>query len=344
MQLSLTDRRHVGSTALSLPPFGFGGGALGELYAKIDEEQSRAALATAWDSGIRFYDTAAWYGRGLSEVRVGGFLRPKPRSDYMLTTKVGRTLHRPRDPAHFDRSPWAGGLNFEVKFDYSRDGILHSYGQALQRLGIDTVDALIIHDLDADYLGDKLPGHQRQLESSGFAALQELKSAGDIKAIGMGVNSTEAFNEVALRVDVDFLIVAMPYTLLDQSSLTTGMARCLELGIGVIIGAPFSSGILATGSGSKATYGYVSAPAAIQDKVKRIEAVCRAHGVALPAAALRFPLAHPAVVSIIPGVISGEQVRQNIASVGAPIPAGFWSDLKSQALIDPDSPTPKDAK
>lgn len=344
MVLSLGERRRVGNTALEVPPFGFGGGALGELYAPIDEEVARGALAAAWDAGIRFYDTAAWYGRGLSEHRVGNFLRPKPRGDYVLTTKVGRTLHRPADPAHFDRKPWAGGLNFEVKFDYSRDGMLHSYGQALQRLGIDTVDALLIHDLDAEYQGDRFATSQHELESSGFKALQELKAAGDIKAVGMGINSTAAFNEVATRVDVDFLIVAMPYTLIDQSSLATGMARCAERGIGVVIGAPFASGILATGSGTNATYGYVSAPATVQAKVRRIEAVCRAHRVELPAAALQFPLAHPAVVSIIPGVISAEQLRQNIALVTEPIPDAFWSDLKGEGLIDADAPTPKGRK
>lgn len=340
MKLSLNDRRKVGSTTLALPPFGFGGGALGELYAPIEEAQSTATLNAAWDAGLRFYDTAPWYGRGLSENRVGNFLRPKPRADYILTTKVGRTLHRPKDPTTFDRSPWTGGLNFEVKFDYSRDGILHSYGQALQRLGIDTVDALLVHDLDAGFHGDATAGHQRDLEASGFAALEELKAAGDIRAIGMGVNNTQAFNEIASRVDVDFLIVAMPYTLLDQSSLASGMKRCAERNIGVIIGAPFSSGILVTGSGGGATYGYSAAPPAIQQKVRSIEAVCAAHGVALPAAALQFPLAHPAVVSIIPGMLSPEQVRQNIASVTSDIPSAFWSDLKTEGLIDPEAPTP----
>lgn len=340
MGLALTDRRKVGSTSLALPPFGFGGGALGELYAEVPESQSQATLDRAWEQGIRFYDTAAWYGRGLSEHRVGGFLRTKPRDAFVLTTKVGRTLRRPADPAHFDRAPWAGGLRFEVRFDYSRDGILRSYGQALQRLGVDSVDALLIHDLDAAYHGDALPGHVAELEASGMGALAELKASGDIKAFGMGINSAAALDEVSSRVDVDFVLIAMPYTLADQSALRRGMKRCLDRNISVVIGAPFASGILATGARPGATYEYRPAPPDIVARVGRIEAVCAAHQVPLAAAALQFPLAHPAVVSIIPGMLAPQQVEQNISLLTLPIPAAFWSDLKTEGLIDPEAPTP----
>jgi D-threo-aldose 1-dehydrogenase len=338
--LTLSVRRRVGKTDLSVPVFGFGSAHLGELYNKVDEADSRATLETAWTSGIRFYDTAPWYGRGLSEHRVGGFLRTRPRDQFVLTTKVGRTLFRPPHPATFDRAPWFGGLNFEIKFDYSYDGIMRSYEQALQRLAIDTVDALVIHDLDASFHQDRLDGHQKDLVASGIRALEELKAAGDIKAIGMGINTGEALERTATLVDLDFVLVAMPYTLLDQASLHTGMATCVKRGVGVIIGAPFASGVLVTGSGGNAKYGYATAPAEIQAKVRAIETVCTAHGVSLPSAALQFPLAHPAVVSIIPGAARGSEVTQNIASLQAPIPAAFWSDLKARRLIDPDAPTP----
>ncbi|MDP1730969.1 MAG: aldo/keto reductase [Devosia sp.] len=340
MTLTLSTRRRVGSTDLGLPVFGFGSAHLGEFYSKVDEADSRATLDAAWDGGIRFYDTAPWYGRGLSEHRLGGLLRTKPRDQFALTTKVGRTLFRPKDPKNFDRSPWLGGLNFEVHFDYSYDGIMRSYAQALQRLAIDTVDALVIHDLDAGFLGDKLAGHQRALVATGMKALEELKASGDIRAYGMGINTAEALETVATRVDLDFALVAMPYTLLDQASLHTGMATCLKRGVSVIIGAPFASGILVTGSGGNAKYGYGAASPQVQAKVRGIEAICKAHGVSLPAAALQFPLAHPAVVSIIPGAARPNEVTQNIASLQSPIPAGFWSDLKSQGLIDPEAPTP----
>ncbi|MCB9992824.1 MAG: aldo/keto reductase [Hyphomicrobiaceae bacterium] len=341
LTLSVSSRRTVGKTELDLPVFGFGAAHIGELYGKVREEDSRATLGAAWDAGVRYYDTAPWYGRGLSEHRLGGFLRTLPRDQFQITTKVGRTLHRPADPSKFDRAPWVGGLNFEVHFDYSYDGIMRSYEQALQRLALDTVEALVIHDLDSAY---HEPGvfeaRQRDLVATGMKALQELKASGDILAFGMGINTAEALETVAPQVDLDFALVAMPYTLLDQASLHTGMAHCLSKNTSVIIGAPFASGILATGSRSDSKYGYAAAPAEVQEKVRGIEAVCDAHGVTLQSAALQFPLAHPAVVSIIPGAAKPSEITQNVASLQANIPASFWSDLKSAGLIVSDAPTP----
>lgn len=336
----MTDLRAIGTTSLSVPPLGFGAAHLGELYAKVEESTSRATLDAAWDGGIRYYDTAPWYGRGLSEHRLGGFLRTKPRDSFVITTKVGRILHRPKNLVGFDRDPWVGGFNFEVEFDYTYDGLMRSYEQSLMRLGLDTIDALIIHDLDKSYHGEAQGAHEKQLVASGIRALEELKASGDIKAYGMGINTTEAFENVASLVDLDFVLVAMPYTLLDQSSLDTGMAACLERKMSVIVGAPFASGILATGSGSDAKYGYATAPEAVRKKVRGIEAVCAAHKVKLSAAALKFPLAHPAVVALIPGAAKPEEVSQNIAVFKTPIPAAFWTDLKTEGLIDKDAPAP----
>ena len=332
--------KKVGATALTLPALGFGSAHLGELYGKVDESDSRATLQAAWDAGVRYYDTAPWYGRGLSEHRLGGFLRTLPREAFKITTKVGRQLLRPKDPAHFDRSPWIGGLNFEVLFDYTYDGIMRSYAQALQRLALDTVEALIIHDLDAGFHGDAQAGYEKQLVESGIKALEELKRSGDIQAYGMGINNDVALETTARMVDLDFCLVAMPYTLLDQRSLHRGMANLVKRSVSVIVGAPLASGILATGSSGAAHYGYAKAPAEVQAKVRAIEAVCEAHGVALPAAALQFVLAHPAVVSAIPGAAKPSEVIANVKHIQTPIPAGFWSDLKSQNLIDPDSPVP----
>jgi D-threo-aldose 1-dehydrogenase len=339
--LTLTTRRRVAKTDLNLPVLGFGAAHIGELYGKVSEADSRATLEGAWDAGVRYYDTAPWYGRGLSEHRLGGFLRTQPRTKFQITTKVGRYLVRPKDPKTFDRAPWSGGLNFEVIFDYSRDGFMRAYAELLQRLGLDTVDALIIHDLDSAYhTPEEFAQHKRNLRRSGINALEELKRNGDIKAIGMGINTAVALETIAPIVDLDFCLVAMPYTLLEQSSLHTGMAACLKRGVSVIVGAPFASGILVTGSGSKAKYGYANASPEVQAKVRGIEKVAKAHGVALPAAALQFVLAHPAVVSAIPGAKSPNEVRENAASLQAKIPDGFWFDLKTAKLIDPDSPVP----
>lgn len=336
----LSSRRRVGNTALELPALGLGTAHLGELYDKVDEEDARATLDTAWKLGVRYYDTAAWYGRGLSEHRVGAFLRTKPRSELYLTTKLGRTLRRPKNPLTFDRSPWVGGLNFDVKFDYSYDGFMRSYEQALQRMGIDTVDALLVHDLDERYHGDRYHYHLNTLAESGMRALEELKASGDIKAIGMGINTGHALEQTARSVELDFVLVAMPYTLLDQTSLHTGMAACEARGISVIIGAPFASGILATGPGGNAKYDYGVASPEVQAKARALQATCREHGVSLAAAALQFPLAHPSVVSIIPGAARPSEITQNIAALSSTIPEAFWIALKTKGLIDPDAPTP----
>jgi D-threo-aldose 1-dehydrogenase len=336
----LSSRRRIGNTSLQLPVFGFGTAHLGELYGKVDEEDARATLDAAWELGIRYYDTAPWYGRGLCDHRVGGFLRTKPRSEFYLTTKLGRTLHRPKNPSTFDRSPWIGGLNFDVKFDYSYDGFMRSYEQALQRMGIDTVDALLVHDLDESIHGEAYKDHLVDLVESGMKALQELKASGDIKAIGMGINTGHALDKIAPSVDVDFVLVAMAYTLLDQASLHSGMAACAARGVSVIIGAPFASGILATGPGSDAKYDYAVASAEVQARVRALQDTCREHGVGLPAAALQFPLAHPSVVSIIPGATHPSEVTQNVTALSSTVPEAFWTALKSRGLIDPAAPTP----
>ncbi len=333
--------RRIANTALDVPVFGLGTAHLGELYGLVDEATSQATLQAAWDAGVRFYDTAAWYGRGLAEHRLGGFLRTKPRNEFVVSTKVGRTLHRPGDPARFDRDPWTGGLNFEVRFDYSRDGILRSYEQALQRLGLDTVDALVIHDLDSKFHDAATQeGHEGALTEGGMAALQGLKASGDIRAFGMGVNLREQLSGLIQRLDLDFVLVAMPYTLIDQDSLHSGMEACLARGVSVIIGAPFASGILATGSAGSARYNYGAAAEEIVDRVRRVEAVCAVHGVSLQAAALQFPLAHSAVVAVIPGAARPSEVTANATSVGVRIPQAFWSDLKEKGLILADAPVP----
>jgi len=340
MQASLSILRRVGATNLMLPALGFGTAPLGELYAKVDEAESQKTLKAAWDGGIRYYDTAPWYGRGLAERRLGTFLRAKSRREFLISTKVGRTLFEPSNPDTFDTAPWAGGLKLDVKFDYSYDGIMRSYEEALQRLGLDTIDALVIHDLDAAYHGENISRHLNDLQMSGMRALDKLKASGDIVAYGIGVNSIGDFERAAAEIDLDFALIAMPYTLLEQGSLHTSMADCVRRNISVIIGSPFASGILATGANSTANYAYVAAPQEIQEKTRQLEAICKAHGVSILAAALQFPMAHPAVVSIIPGATQASYVTQDIAAFETTIPDSFWSDIKAQGLVVADAPTP----
>lgn len=342
MSATIINSRKITKTELSLPIFGFGSAHLGEMYSLVDEQVSKNTMERAWDAGIRYFDTAPWYGRGLAEHRVGSFLRTKLREKFKITTKVGRTLHRPSNVSAFSRKPWLGGLNFEVNFDYSYDGIMRSYEQALQRLSLDTVDALVIHDLDPmHHQPTEQAVHENDLITTGIRALQELKSAGDIKAFGMGINQKESLAVLAQRLPLDFALVAMPYTLIDQASLHDGMAKCLKNSISVIIGAPFASGILATGSGSNSKYGYATASDKLQTKVRQIELICTTHSVSLKAAALQFVLAHPAVVSTIPGAVHGDQVTENISCLEMNIPDLFWADLKSEGLIVDDAPIPK---
>ena len=332
-------RSQVGATDLHLPRLGFGAAHLGGMWGRVPGGQARATLNAAWDGGIRFYDTAPWYGRGLSEHRLGDFLIDRPRAEFVLTTKVGRTLHRPDDPASFYMTPWPGGLRFDIRFSYTYDAVMRAYEQSLQRLGLDTIDALLIHDPDPRAHGEDFPTRMRELETGGIRALEELKVAGQIKAIGMGINTEAALTEVVPRVPLDLLIVAMPFTLLDQSALPT-MEWLRGQGTSIIIGAPYASGILVTGPVPGARYAYAPATDEVMDKARRIEAVCREHGVALAAAALRFCTAHPAVVSVIPGSARPEEVEATIAAFDAEIPDALWRDLRERSLISPDASVP----
>jgi D-threo-aldose 1-dehydrogenase len=340
MSVKLTERRKVGKTNLDLQVMGFGSAHLGGMYSRPSAEVANATLKAAWDGGVRYYDSAPYYGHGLSEHRVGSFLIDKPRDEFVLTTKIGRYFKRPADPRTFDKGPWGGGLNMEIVWDYTYDGVMRSYEQSLMRLGLDTIDALLIHDPEAQAHGEMHAPRMKDMANSGIKALEELKSSGQIKAIGMGVNATISVETIAPLVPLDFMIIAMPYTLLDQSALARGLKRCVEESISVIIGAPYASGILATGPGPNARYRYGIAEPDIQEKVKKIQAVCARHGVSLQAAALQFPLAHPAVASVIPGGAKPEEVTSNIGYLQENIPTAFWDELKANGLIDKDAPTP----
>ncbi len=333
---------NLGRTEVALTKLSFGGAPLGDLFEIISETQAQMTLQAAWDAGVRYFDTAPFYGYGKSEHRFGQFFREQPRQEFVLSTKVGRVLRATRDLDNFDKGMWAGGLPFDVVFDYSYDGIMRSYEDSLQRLGLNSVDLLLIHDLDhLFHVNDaRITAHMTQLCTSGWRALDELRSSGQIKGVGAGVNQLGTIPRFLEMVDLDFFIVAMPYTLLDQDVLDAEFPQCVERGIGVVIGAVFASGILATGPTENAFYAYAPAPAEVLEKTRRIEAICDRHGVPLRAAALQFPLAHPIVAAAIPGALTPEHIQSNVEIFEHPIPADLWSDLKAEGLLREDAPTP----
>ncbi len=330
--------KKLGKSNIKLPKLGFGAAPLGELFEKVSEEQSSQTLNTSYDSGFRYYDTAPWYGHGLSEHRIGSLLRNKLREEYIISSKVGR-VYKPfkEDYKKFNRSPWVGGLNFQYKFDYTYSGFERSFEDSTCRLGINQIDLLVIHDLDNDYHGDLLSNKFKELES-GFIWLKSMRDLGHIKAIGVGINDAQLMSNFYKNYDIDFFLVAMPYTLINQETLDEIFPECKKRGIGIIIGAPFSSGILATGVTNNAKYNYRKPSKFIVTKVNSIKNICDKHNVPLKAAAIQFPLFHPLVTTVIPGMLNPDQVKENILMMQYDIPIKFWHELKNLNLIHPDSP------
>ncbi len=332
----------IGKSDAVVTRMGLGGAPLGDHFEIISEEQAQNVLQAAWDAGIRYFDTAPFYGYGKSEHRVGHFLRQQPRREFTISTKVGRVLKPTTNPDTFDPGFWVGGLPFDLEFDYSYDGIMRSYEDSLQRLGLPSVDLLVIHDLDFWFHKTEalVNAYLGQLSTSGWRAIEQLRSSGDIKGVGAGINELGMMPRFLDVVDLDFFLVALPYTLLDQDVLDEEFPRCSERGVGVVIGAVFASGILATGPVKGAYYSYAPAPDDILKKTRGIEAVCRRHNTPLASAAMQFPLAHPSVATVIPGAFAPEQVRENRERFQRPIPADLWSELKAEGLLRQDAPTP----
>lgn len=336
-----TETRELGRTGVRVTRLGLGGASLGSLFVEVAEEDAIATVRRAWDLGIRLFDSAPWYGRGLSELRMGAGLRGRSREELVLSSKVGRWLKPPADRSTFSPAPWLGGNPFAVVFDYTYDGIMRSYEQSLQRLGVSTYDLVVIHDLDFGHGAEaNVAAYEAQLTGSGWRALDELKRAGLIRAIGAGINDRVTIGRFLDRTDLDFFLVAMPYTLLDQDVLADEFPRIEERGIGVIIGAVFGSGILATGAVEGATYAYAPASPQVMDRVRQIQAVCDRHSVPLAAAALQFPLGHPSVAAVIPGAFKPAHVDRNVDAFRLPIPAELWAELRHEGLLHADAPVP----
>lgn len=328
---------------LAFTELGFGAAPLGNLYRPMTEKEARATLDAAWTVGCRYFDTAPLYGLGLSETRLNGFLRAKPRDSYLVSTKVGRLLSL-TSPAERSRQ----GFFFETparreSFDYSRDGVLRSLEFSLERLGLDSIDIVYVHDVDVFTHGspEGADTRIREFMTSGYKALVEMREQGAIKAIGAGINESEIAERLAHEGDFDVFLLAGRYTLLEQDALTSLFPLCQKKNIGVVLGGPFNSGILATGPKPGAFYNYAPAPKDILERVRAIEAICKAHQVKLAEAALRFTLSHPAIVSVIPGGQKVTEVRRNAEMLNAKIPPALWRALKSEGLLRSDAPTPR---
>jgi len=338
--MSQFESRPIGRTQLKVTVFGQGGAPLGGHRAPTPWPQAEAVMDLAWENGIRYFDTAPFYGYGLSEHYFGNALRKHARADYVLSTKVGRLL-RPRAAPQDPNDPWKEPLPFAPEFDYGYDATMRSFEDSIQRLGLNKIDILLMHDLGVGDHGENHAKHMKAAMEGGYKALTELRAAGKIGALGMGVNEWQVCMEAMDYGDFDVFLLAGRYTLLEQEALTKFLPECQKRGTTIIIGGPFNSGILATGAKPGVHYDYKPAPQEILDKVAKIEKVCADHKVALPAAALQFPLTHPSVCSVIPGSRSTDELKRNLDLFRTPIPKALWSDLKSAGLMRADAPTPQ---
>lgn len=341
--MRVDDVRRVGKTELEIPVLGLGTCPLGGVYAGIEESTARATYEAAWDAGLRLYDTAPWYGLGQAEHRTGRALYERPRAAFMLTTKVGRVLRAPRDRVGFVPPAWKAPLSFEPHHVFTYDAILRSYEDSLQRLGINRVDALYIHDLDSGYFRtpEALDAKLRELDQGGgYRALEELKRTGEIKAVGAGINERGMIRRFLASADLDVFLVASRYTLLEQDIYADEIREAGRRGASIVVGGAFSSGILATGLVDGAKYEYGAVPPDVVERVRRLTAIAAAHGIELAAAALQFPLAAPEVSSVVFGAVTPAEVRANVRHFVAPIPDGFWSDLRAEGLIAERVPAP----
>ena len=339
MQVRHFDR--LGNGGLDFTELGFGSAPLGNLYRAVPDDEADAVLAKAWETGVRYYDTAPLYGLGLAETRLNRFLRGKPRDSYVLSTKIGRVLKVCPPDQRTGIGKFFDTPSRREVYDYGYDGVMRSFEASLERLGVDRIDMLLAHDVDIFTHGSKEASDARieELMGSGYKALVSLRDQGVVKAIGAGINEWQAAQTLAERGDFDIFLLAGRYTLLEQQSLDSFLPLCEARGIGIVLGGPYNSGILASGPKPGAYYNYESAPQDILDRVARIEAVCRRHGVALIEAALRFPLAHRCVVSVIPGGQKVAEVEANRRLIDAKVPSALWADLKAEGLLHPQAPT-----
>ena len=335
--------RELGTTGLKVTELGFGTAPLGNLFLPLADDVAHATLAAAEALGFGYYDTAPFYGFGLSERRLGDAVRL--RNDIVLSTKVGRLLKPVPGPVDEMqvRHGYATPMPFEPLYDYSYDAVMRSYEASLQRLGLSRIDILYIHDIGRLTHGDQNAARMAELtKGGGLKALEELRASKAISGFGMGVNEVPACLEVMSHARLDVILLAGRYTLLEQHPLDDLFPLCEKASTAIVVGGPYNSGILAVGTkaGVPLYFNYEPAPAEVVEKVRRIEAVCDRHAVPLAAAALQFPLAHKLVASVIPGLDSPQRVNQTIALYRHKIPAALWQDLVQEKLVRADAPLP----
>ena len=322
--------RNIGTTDIAVTELGFGGAPLGVVGDLITDEEAVAIMRRAWDGGIRYFDTAPLYGHGLSEKRVGRALRELPRDAFVLSTKIGRLLVAREEGERVararDREPFA------IRYDYSFDAVRRSIESSLDRLGLDRIDILLCHDIDAWTHGDAQPGIFDAARNGALPALRELREQGVVRAIGLGVNEWQVCSRVLDMMDVDCFLLAGRFTLLEQDPLDTFLPKCLQRDVSIIIGGPYNSGILTTDDRLRATYDYKPAPDHLWQKAQAIRRMCESHGVDPRAAALRYPLRHTAVATVIPGVRAIEEVETNLDLFARDIPDALWRDLADAGL------------
>lgn len=331
--------RQMARSGLEVSALGFGGAPLGDLYARLDEATAVATVEAALRQGVTLLDTSPHYGNGLSEHRIGAALRRVPAAPVILSTKVGRLMDPfvPHEPA----TGFQGGLPHAARFDYSHDGAMRSLEQSMLRLGVDHLDIVLIHDVDVWTHGSKtIESRFAEAIGGAYPALAALRAAGTIKAIGVGVNEADMAARFARAGDFDTMLLAGRYSLLEQPALADFLPLAAQKQIAVMLGGVFNSGILATGAVQGARYNYQLASPVVLDKVARIERVCAAHAVPLHRAALHFALTHPAVASVVLGAVTPSEITAQAEALAAPVPAGLWSDLKAEGLLDPAAPVP----
>jgi len=328
------NKRKLGDTDLQLSEFGLGCAAMAGNHRAVSNKDIQGAIQAGLEAGVEFVDTAPFYGFGRSEHFVGAAVRGK--ENIVLSTKAGRLLKKQPIPDAV-AAEWPGSFPFAPVYDYTYDGVMRSYEDSLQRLGVDRIDILLLHDIGEMQHGVEL---NRKLfadaMSGGYKALDELRSSGEIKAIGLGVNESEVCKAAMEHGHWNTFLLAGRYTLLEQSPLHDLIPACEQAGTGIILGGPYNSGILAGGD----TWNYSKAPDDVMKKAQAISQVCKSHGIALQAAALQFPLGHPIVASVIPGPRSRLESEQNLAWFETSIPESLWTDLKNEKLLDEQAPVP----
>ena len=336
-------RRTVKSVDLEICGLGFGGASVGNLYSATSNDVADATICEAVDNGITYIDTAPHYGHGLSEVRIGQFLKNRDRSSVTLSTKVGRVLE-PSGPEGPPDHGFVDPLPFTQVYDYSYDGVMRSFEQSCNRLGVDSVDILYIHDIGALTHGqDRHPELFREAMSGGVKAMEELKRGGQTKAIGLGVNEWEVCVESFEHADFDIFMLAGRHTLLEQPAMDTFMPECERRGVSVVCASPFNSGLLATRPTKHSKYNYATAPEDIIARANKIFDICQKMGVNAQAVALQFPLLYPCITSVVTGMSSAKRVRQSISWWKETIPDNVWVALQDNGFIDARIPIPAKA-